>query len=139
VSEAACAAADNDSALLSRAGPSYTWAMRHGMKRQDPKGVGEKLKAERAARGAPELPENVEYDAGRAKLLATKKDRQRAQAQRRKRDAELRKRGIDPARYVSPEMLELDEEASKKLGVPSLREQQAQRDQPSPDEPPAKE
>jgi hypothetical protein len=34
-------------------------------------------------------------------------------------------------------MLELDEQASKKLGVPSLREQQAQRDQSSPDEPPA--
>jgi hypothetical protein len=98
--------------------------MRHGMKRQDPKGVGEKLKAERAARGVPELPENAEYEAARAKVLATKKDRQRSQAQKRKRDAELKRRGIDPERYVSPEMIDLDEQASKALGVPSLREQQ---------------
>jgi hypothetical protein len=94
------------------------------MKRQDPRGVGEKLKAERAARGVAELPENAEYEAERAKVLATKKDRQRAQAQKRKRDAELKRRGIDPAFHVSPEMLAVDEMASKELGVPSMREQQ---------------
>jgi aconitase B len=113
--------------------------MRHGMKRQDPKGVGEKLKAERAARGVPELPENAEYEAERAKLLTTKNERQRAQAQKRKRDAELKQRGIDPACHVSPEMLDLDEKASKELGVPSIREQHAARwDERSADGPSAK-
>lgn len=94
------------------------------MKRQDPKGVGERLKAERSAQGLPDLPENVEYEAERAKFLASKKDRQRAQAEKRRRDAELKKRGIDPTHHVSPEMLDIDEQASKNLGVPSMREQQ---------------
>ena len=47
------------------------------MKRQDPKNIREKLKAERAASGLPELRENVAYDAARAEYLGGKKRRQK--------------------------------------------------------------
>ncbi len=46
-------------------------------------------------------------------------------AQKRKHDAALRARGIDPERHVAAELHALDEEASAKLGVPSLRQQLA--------------
>ena len=99
--------------------------MNHGQRRQDPKNVGQKLKAERAAQGIPELPENEAYDAVRAQFAATRKKRQAMAAQKRKHDAALRARGIDPERHVAAELHALDEEASAKLGVPSLRQQLA--------------
>jgi hypothetical protein len=97
--------------------------MRHGMRRQDPQGISQQLKTERASEGLETLPENAAYEATRAQLAATRKQRQARAADKRKRDADLRRRGIDPERHVDAVMLDLDEAASTELGVPSLREQ----------------
>ena len=99
--------------------------MRHGQRRQDPKNSSEEARLEREAQGLTELPENRDYRITRAELAATKNKRQELAAKKRKRDVALKARGIDPERHVDPAMLDLDEAASEKLGVASLREQLA--------------
>jgi hypothetical protein len=101
----------------------YNAGMRHGQRRHDPQDASEQARLEREAAGLPALAENADYRATRAKVLATKKQRQAMATAKRKRDAQLKARGIDPERYTDPAMLALDEGASETLGVPSLREQ----------------